>query len=49
MNHQPLTLLRAAPGGQWVRIEGFATADQLADEYRNTLAQDGAKRASARL
>ena len=49
MNHQPLTLLRAAPGGQWVRIEGFATADQLADEYRNTLAQDGAKGASARL
>ncbi len=38
MNHQPLTLLRAAPGSQWVRIDGFATPDQLAGEYRNTLA-----------
>jgi protein SCO1 len=39
MNHQPLTLLRAAPGGEWVRIDGFATPDQLAGEYRNTLAR----------
>jgi len=38
MNHKPLTLLRTAPGGQWVRIDGFATADQLAGEYRNSLA-----------
>jgi protein SCO1/2 len=43
MNHRPLTLLRAAPGRQWVRIDGFASADQLAGEYRNTLAQQGAK------
>jgi protein SCO1 len=43
MNHRPLTLLRAAPGRQWVRIDGFATADQLAGEYRNALAQRGAK------
>jgi protein SCO1/2 len=39
MNHQPLTLLHVAPGGQWVRIDGFATPDQLAGEYRNTLAR----------
>ena len=38
MNHQPLTLLRTAPGGQWVRIDGFATPDQLAGEYRDALA-----------
>jgi protein SCO1/2 len=49
MNHQPLTLLRAAPGTQWVRIEGFATPDQLAGEYRSTLTQNGAKDEPARL
>jgi len=37
MNHRPLTLLRAAPGRQWVRIDGFATADQLAGEYRSAM------------
>jgi protein SCO1/2 len=37
MNHHPLTLLRPAPGTQWVRIDGFATPEQLAGEYRNTL------------
>lgn len=42
MNHQPLTLLRAAPGSQWLRIDGFANPNQLASEYRNTLAQGGA-------
>jgi protein SCO1 len=42
MNHQPLTLLRAAPGGQWIRIDGFATPEQLAGEYRSSLAQGGA-------
>ena len=37
MSHQPLTLLRAAPGKPWVRIDGFASADQLASEYRKLL------------
>jgi len=37
MSHQPLTLLRAAPGKPWVRIDGFASADQLAIEYRKLL------------
>jgi protein SCO1/2 len=32
MNHLPATLVRAAPGAQWVRIDGFATADQLLAE-----------------
>jgi protein SCO1/2 len=39
MNHQPLTLIRAAPGSDWVRIDGFATPDQLAGEFRNILAR----------
>jgi protein SCO1/2 len=32
MDHAPVTLLRRQPGAQWVRIEGFATADQLMTE-----------------
>jgi len=34
MNHTPLTLYRAAPGQAWVRLDGFATADQLLGEYK---------------
>ena len=29
MSHSPVTLVRAAPGEAWVRLDGFATADQL--------------------
>jgi protein SCO1/2 len=32
MDHSPATLVRTAPGAQWVRIDGFATADQLLAE-----------------
>ncbi len=32
MNHAPAMLVRSAPGAAWVRIEGFATADQLLAE-----------------
>jgi protein SCO1/2 len=32
MDHQPAILVRATPGAKWVRIDGFATADQLAAE-----------------
>lgn len=38
MNHTPVTLLRAAPGQPWVRIDGFATADILWNELRVMLA-----------
>jgi protein SCO1/2 len=31
-NHKPLTLLRAAPGAPWVRLDGVASAEQLARE-----------------
>ena len=34
MQHQPLTFLRAAPGGTWVRLNGLMSASQLATEYR---------------
>lgn len=29
MDHTPATLVRPAPGAPWVRLNGFATADQL--------------------
>jgi protein SCO1 len=32
MDHSPATLIRSTPGGEWVRIDGFATADQLLAE-----------------
>lgn len=38
MSHTPVTLLRAAPGKPWVRIDGFATADNLLDELREVVA-----------
>jgi len=34
MNHFPVTLLRAAPGKSWLRVEGFASADELLRDYR---------------
>jgi protein SCO1/2 len=36
MSHSPLTLVRAANGGRWVRYDGFATADELLAEIRST-------------
>jgi protein SCO1/2 len=38
MNHTPTTFLRAAPGRPWVRIDGFASADELARELRELIA-----------
>ena len=35
MGHTPVTLFRAAPGQQWVRLDGFATPDELLREYRS--------------
>jgi protein SCO1/2 len=37
MSHTPVTLMRAAPGKPWLRIEGFVTPDELVDDYRNLL------------
>jgi protein SCO1/2 len=37
MNHAPMTLMRATRTSEWVRYEGFATADELAKEARSML------------
>jgi len=37
MNHFPVTFLRAAPGKPWLRIEGFANADELVQAYHQVL------------
>jgi protein SCO1/2 len=39
MNHEPLTLMRQAPGKPWVRIDGFANPDELVREYRKLVPQ----------
>jgi protein SCO1/2 len=38
MSHAPVTLLRAAPGRPWLRIEGLVTPEVLEREYRALLA-----------
>jgi len=39
MGHIPVTLLRTAPGNQWVRLDGFATAEQVYSELQGLLAR----------
>ncbi|MGY0197255.1 SCO family protein [Leptothrix sp. BB-4] len=34
MNHQPVTFLRISPGQPWIRLDGFASPEQLVAEYR---------------
>ena len=34
MNHEPLTLIRGAAGKPWLRIDGFASPDDLVREYQ---------------
>jgi len=38
MNHAPVTLVRASPGSTWVRLDGFATADNLMSEIQTARA-----------
>jgi len=38
MSHTAVTLMRAAPGKPWLRIEGFVTPDELVDDYQKLLA-----------
>jgi protein SCO1/2 len=38
MSHAPLTLIRAAPGQPWTRIDGFVTPDQLLQHFHQLLA-----------
>lgn len=37
MNHVPITFLRASRDTPWLRIEGFANADSLIEEYHRLL------------
>jgi protein SCO1/2 len=37
MSHSAVTLLRAAPGKPWLRIEGFVKPDELVRDYREQL------------
>lgn len=38
MNHNPVTLLRGAPGKPWLRIDGFSSSVDLLNAYRNLIA-----------
>lgn len=38
MSHTPVTLMRAAPGEPWLRIDGFVRPDDLVREYRQLTA-----------
>jgi protein SCO1/2 len=37
MSHPAVTLLRAAPGTPWLRLDGFITPDELLTQYRQLL------------
>jgi protein SCO1 len=37
MSHPAVTLLRAAPGTPWLRLDGFITPDELLEQYRQLL------------
>ena len=39
MSHTPVTMLRAAPGESWVRLDGFATADDIYSELQGLRAK----------
>jgi protein SCO1 len=39
MSHTPLTLMRAADGKSWRRIDGFVTPDELLSQYRQLTAR----------
>ena len=38
MSHRAVTLMRAAPGQPWVRLDGFVTPTQMMNHYREMLA-----------
>ena len=42
MSHAPLTLLRASPGKPWIRMDGFASADDLLAERSRWTAEPAA-------
>ncbi len=38
MNHEPTILLRKSPDSPWIRMEGLASAAEVASEYRQMMA-----------
>ncbi|MEJ2453210.1 MAG: SCO family protein [Candidatus Thiodiazotropha sp.] len=40
-NHEPVTLIRSADKAEWVRIEGFANAEEIVAEYKKINQRDG--------
>jgi protein SCO1/2 len=40
MDHNPVVLLRAAPGKPWLRVDGFATADELLRSFQGLVAMN---------
>jgi protein SCO1 len=42
MTHAPVTLMRAAPGKPWLRIDGLVTPDELLAQYRRLVASSQA-------
>ncbi len=40
MDHNPVVLLRAAPGKPWLRVDGFSTADELLHSYHDLIASN---------
>lgn len=47
MDHEPATYLRLAPGQPWLRMGGFATADNIVRVYHRMLAGESTVSASA--
>jgi protein SCO1/2 len=41
MSHTAVTLLRVAPGMPWLRLDGFVTPDELLEQYRQLLQEQG--------
>lgn len=48
MSHSLVTLMRAAPGKPWLRIEGFVTPEELVRDYRQLVQEQRADAAGAR-
>jgi len=46
MSHTPVTLVRAAPGKPWVRLDGFATGADLLAERKQWMPAPGLARAA---
>jgi len=47
MSHPLATLLRAAPGEPWLRLDGFITPDELLSQYRQLLQEQAQTHAVA--